>query len=176
MSNKEASSDLVYCTYVLNGEPLSRLVCDGVSYDAFSGDAASYVNEVRYQDIPKSGPIPLGKYYILDRESGGHLGWARQPLSDLAAGTDRGEWLSLYRDDDVVNDETFINGTRRGEFRIHPVGPKGISQGCITLFSLLGFNVLRQHIRNRPGQTLPGKSVKYYGLLEVIEEISTTTQ
>lgn len=176
MSNKEPTSDLVYCTYVLNGEPLSRLVCDGVSYDAFSGDASSYVNDVRYQDVPDLGPLPLGKYYILDRESGGWTGWIRDPIRDHLAETDRSEWLSLYRDDELIDDKTSINNTERGAFRIHPIGPRGISQGCVTLFSPLAFEVLRSHIRNRQGEILPGKSVKYYGILEVIEEFSTTTQ
>jgi len=175
MSNKEATSDLVYCTYVLNGEPLSRLVCDGVSYDAFSGDAASYVNDVRYQDVPDLGPLPLGRYYILDRESGGLTGWLRDPIQDYFAGTDKSEWLSLYRDDDLVDDNTIINNTQRGAFRIHPIGPRGISQGCVTLFSPLAFVVLRQYIRNRRGETLPGKSIKYYGILDVIPENKAST-
>ncbi|SER71765.1 Protein of unknown function [Pseudomonas sp. NFACC02] len=176
MNNEEATSDLVYCTYVLNGEPLSRLVCDGVSYDAFSGDASSYVNDVRYQDVPKFGPLPLGKYYILDRESGGAFGWIIQPSKDYWAGTDRSSWLSLYRDDGVIDDTTLINGTQRGAFRIHPIGPAGISEGCVTLFSPLAFELLRTYIRSRSGKFLPGKSVKYYGILEVIEEKSFSIQ
>lgn len=176
MSNKKATSDLVYCTYVLNGEPLSRLVCDGVSYDAFSGNASSYVNDVRYQNVPKLGPLPLGKYYILDRESGGYMGRIRQPVSDLIAETDRSEWLSLYRDDGIIDDQTSINNIQRSAFRIHPIGPKGISEGCITLFSPLAFESLRHYIRNRQGETLPGRKIKYYGIVEVIEELSITRQ
>lgn len=176
MSNKETTSDLVYCTYVLNGEPLSRLVCDGVSYDAFSGDASSYVNDVRYQDVPDIGPLPLGKYYILDRETGGRAGWLVQPVKDYFAETDRSKWLSLYRDDGIIDDMTSINNIQRGAFRIHPIGPKGISEGCVTLLSPLAFEVLRNYIRNRPGEPLAGKSIRYYGTLEVIEEKRITTQ
>ncbi|WP_062388491.1 DUF2778 domain-containing protein [Pseudomonas abietaniphila] len=176
MSDEKTTSNLVYCTYVLNGEPMSRLVCDGVSYDAFSGDASSYVNDVRYQNVPELGPLPLGKYYILDREPGGYMGWIRQPVSDLLAGTDRGEWLSLYRDDGIIDDQTSINNIQRSAFRIHPIGPKGISEGCITLFSPLAFESLRQYIRNRQGEKLPGRNIKYYGIVEVIEERSITMQ
>jgi len=174
MSNKETTPDLVYCTYVLNGEPLSRLVCDGVSYDAFSGDASSYVNDVRYQDVPKRGPLPLGRYYILDRESGGTFGWIEQPLRDYFAKTNRSEWLSLYRDDGIVDDQTSINNIQRGAFRIHPVGPRGVSEGCVTLTSKLAFEHLRLYIRNRQGTVIPGRRIRHYGFLDVIEEVVTT--
>jgi hypothetical protein len=173
----ESNPNLVYCTYVLNDESMSRLVCDGVSYDAFSGDTAeNYVNKVRYQDVPKLGPLPLGKYYILDRESGGRMGWLIQPIKDLSAGTDRSQWFSLYRDDGVIDDLTSMNNIQRGAFRIHPAGPKRISQGCVTLDSQIAFHELRQSIKNKSGETLPGRGIKYYGILEVIEERSITFQ
>lgn len=174
---KKTNSNLVYCTYVLNGEPLSRLICDGVSYDAFSGDTAqNYVNNLRYQDVPGKGPLPLSKYYILDRESGGSMGWLIQPIKDLSAGTDRSEWLSLYRDDGVVDDQTSVDNIQRGAFRINPVGPMGISQGCVTLTSKLAFDVLKKYIRSRQGEVLPDKEKRNYGILEVIQETVTTVQ
>ena len=168
---KKPGSNLVYCTYVLNGEPLSRLVCDGVAYDAFSGDVAgNYVNDKRYQHVPKLGPLPLGKYYILDRESGGWLGWLKQPINDLAVGTNRSEWLSLYRDDGIIDDQTSINNIQRGAFRIHPAGPRRISQSCVTLTSQAAFDELRRSIKNRSGEILQDRGIRYYGILEVIEE------
>lgn len=174
---KKPKSNLVYCTYVLNGEPLSRLVCDGVAYDAFSGDVAgNYVNDKRYQAVPEKGPLPLGRYYILDRESGGRIGWLKQPLKDLIARTDRSEWLSLYRDDDVIDDQTSVNNIVRGAFRIHPVGPMGVSQGCVTLTSKLAFDSLRKYIHDRNGEVLPGTEIRHYGILEVIEESVMTVQ
>ncbi|RAU49648.1 MULTISPECIES: DUF2778 domain-containing protein [unclassified Pseudomonas] len=175
-NEKKTDLDLAYCTYVLNGEPISRLVCDGISYEAFSGDSASYVNDVRFQDVVKKGPLPLGKYYILDRESGGLMGVAGQSLNDFFAGTNRSTWLSLYRDDGVIDDQTIINNTQRGAFRIHPVGPRGISEGCVTLTSGIGFEELRRNIRNRSGAIIPGRDIRYYGILEVIEEKVITTQ
>ncbi|MFP3849154.1 DUF2778 domain-containing protein [Pseudomonas sp. W5-01] len=166
----ERNPNIAYCTYVLNGEPLSELTCEGMTYEAFSGDVSSYVNNSRYQDVVKLGPLPLGRYYILDRESGGMLGWLRQPVNDYFAETDRSEWLSLYRDDEVVDDMTTINHIQRSAFRIHPVGPRGISQGCVTLTSQLAFDELRTILRNRPGEILDDRNIKYYGVLEVFDK------
>lgn len=165
----ERNPNIAYCTYVLNGEPLSELTCEDRTYEAFSGDAATYVNNALYQDLVKEGPLPLGRYYIVDRESGGMLGWIKQPVKDVFAGTDRSEWFSLYRDDDQVDDQTTINNIQRSAFRIHPVGPQGISQGCVTLTSKLAFDELRQSLRNMPGEILPGTGIKYFGVLDVVE-------
>ena len=113
--------------------------------------------------------MPLGRYYILDRESGGMLGWIRQPVKDVFAGTDRSEWFSLYRDDGEVDDQTAINNIQRSAFRIHPVGPQGISQGCVTMTSKLAFDELRRSLRNLPGEILPSTGIKYFGVLDVLE-------
>jgi len=169
MEEKEPNPNLAYCTYDLNGKPTSQLVCDGVTYEAFSGNMAAYVNKARYQHVKDSGPLPLGKYYILDRETGGRLGWLREPVQDFLAATDRNEWFSLYRDDDVIDDQTTINNISRGAFRIHPVGPRGISQGCVTLTSQLAFDGLKRYLRNKAGAILHGKEIRYYGVLYVVE-------
>ncbi|HEX8589427.1 DUF2778 domain-containing protein [Pseudomonas sp.] len=172
----ERNPNIAYCTYVLNGEPLSELTCEGKTYEAFSGNSATYVNDSRYQDIVNSGPLPLGRYYILDRESGGMMGWIREPVKDLFARTNRSEWLSLYRDDGVVDDLTSVNNISRGAFRIHPVGPQRISQGCVTLNSELAFEELRTFIRNMPGEVLEGTSIKFYGVLEVLDKSSSKSR
>jgi hypothetical protein len=174
MEEKEPNPNLAYCTYDLNGKPTSQLVCDGVTYEAFSGNMAAYVNKARYQDVKDNGPLPLGKYYILDRETGGRTGWLWQPVLDTFAATDRSEWFSLYRDDDVVDDETTINNVNRNAFRIHPVGPMGISQGCVTLTSQLAFDVLKRYLRNKKGEVLPGRKIRYYGVLYVVESMIMT--
>ena len=113
MTDRDINPNVAYCTYELNALPFSELICDGVSYEAFSGNGIPYVNDARYQDIEDNGPLPLGRYFILDRESGGTFGWLRQPIQDYFAETDRSEWFSLYRNDDKVDDQTTINNIQR---------------------------------------------------------------
>ncbi|EPN08942.1 hypothetical protein A259_20225, partial [Pseudomonas syringae pv. actinidiae ICMP 19070] len=90
-----------------------------------------------------------------------------EPIQDFLAGTDRGEWFGLYRDDGEVDDQTTIDNIRRGAFRLHPVGPRGISQGCITLNSQIGFDELKKFLRSQRGEILPGTNLKYYGVIDV---------
>jgi hypothetical protein len=175
MEEKEPNPNLAYCTYDLNGKPSSQLVCDGVTYEAFSGNMAAYVNKARYQDVPNNGPLPLGRYYLLDRATGGRLGWFYQSLEKRFSNIDHSEWFSLYRDDDQVDDQTTINNIRRGEFRIHPVGPLRISKGCVTLTSHIAFDELKRYVRNKKGEILPGKGFRYYGVLHVLENQIITT-
>jgi hypothetical protein len=47
-------------------------------------------------------------------------------------GTDRSEWFALYSAD-TADDWVFVNGVQRGNFRLHPKGPRNLSEGCITL-------------------------------------------
>ncbi|MFP3617622.1 DUF2778 domain-containing protein, partial [Paraburkholderia sp. SIMBA_050] len=70
--------------------------------------------------VPNDGPLPAGVYYIVDRQSGGRMGWLNDFRSDLLAGTHRADWFALYRNDGVIDDWTSLNGIRRGHFRLHP--------------------------------------------------------
>nr|WP_307734724.1 DUF2778 domain-containing protein [Massilia oculi] len=108
-----------------------------------------------------AGPIPLGAYYILDRQSGGLLG----PLRDLF--NDKSQWFALYAADGKVDDETFCNKVKRGSFRLHPKGRVGISQGCITLNKLADFNTLRAFLKGSSPLVVPGTSLKAYGRVTV---------
>ncbi|WP_429292507.1 tlde1 domain-containing protein [Paraburkholderia sp. CI3] len=40
-----------------------------------------------------------------------------------------------------------IQGIRRGQFRLHPEGSRHLSQGCITVKDLAGFERLQRYIR-----------------------------
>lgn len=81
---------------------------------------------------------------------------------------DRSQWFALYRADGKIDDETFINGVRRGAFGLHPIGPQRRSEGCITLASPPGFQKLGSYLRGQ-GATLavPGTTLKAYGTVEV---------
>ncbi|MDE8555645.1 DUF2778 domain-containing protein [Pantoea vagans] len=37
--------------------------------------------------------------------------------------TDCSTWFGLFRDDGKIDDLTFVQGIRRGNFRLHPIGP-----------------------------------------------------
>uniref|UniRef100_UPI0006ACB397 DUF2778 domain-containing protein n=1 Tax=Pseudomonas syringae TaxID=317 RepID=UPI0006ACB397 len=114
---------VAHCTFELTGQPISLLKCsNNESYEAFSG-LTGFANDPAAVNNLEQGPLPPGRYYILDRESGGRLGRIREPLSDLFARTDRSHWFSLYRDDGSIDDRTVVNNITRGNFRLHPIGP-----------------------------------------------------
>lgn len=158
----------INCTFLLNKRPMSTLMCPGVGgFAAFSGMPADRDNPAAIANAD-SGPLPPGRYYIIDRQSGGHLGWLYDFARTHVYGTDRSQWFALYRADGKIDDETFVNGVRRGAFRLHPIGPQRRSEGCITLASPPGFEALSNYLRGH-GATLavPGTTVKAYGTVEV---------
>ncbi|MDE8603833.1 DUF2778 domain-containing protein [Marinomonas sp. RSW2] len=115
-------------SFKLNNEPMSYLVVteSRKAFPAFSG-LETNVNKLIAACVPDLGPISPGTYYIVDRESGGSLGW----LYDLIAQKD--DWFALYAEDDNIDDETFCEAVKRGQFRLHPKVGRGISKGCITI-------------------------------------------
>ncbi|WP_220496102.1 MULTISPECIES: DUF2778 domain-containing protein [unclassified Pseudoalteromonas] len=95
---------------------MSTLKCGASTFDAYSGLEA-HRNKKLSICIPSKGPIPTGVYYIIDRQSGGLLG----PLRDLFS--DKADWFALYAIDKKIDDSTFCEKVKRGQFRIHPEGP-----------------------------------------------------
>jgi len=122
------------CSFRLNGQPMSQLVMGASAYPAFSG-RSGYVNKPSYMCVPNFGALPIGKYYIVDRVSGGRLGWLRDWV--------KGDWFGLYAADGRIDDVTFCDGVKRGGFRLHPKAGRGISEGCITLDRPTDFDVVR---------------------------------
>jgi hypothetical protein len=157
----------VQCTFRLNGQSTSTLYCSGF------GGVTAYSGQMYGRDNPKAvatpgiGPLPPGKYYLLDRRSGGRLGWLHDWVSEMNVGTtDRSKWFMLWNE--RTGDSTFINGVRRGEFRLHPAGSRRVSEGCITLPSAEEFDRLQRHIRFRPPDLpVPGTTDKAYGIVVV---------
>jgi hypothetical protein len=157
----------VQCTFRLNKQQTSTLSCSGF------GEVTAYSGQEDGRDNPTAtsiidvGPIPPGKYYLLDRQSGGRLGWFHDIVSQYNVfTTDRSKWFMLWNE--RTGDTTFINGVRRGEFRLHPEGPRRFSQGCITLPSQHEFDRLERYIRSRPADVpVPGTTSKAYGIVEV---------
>lgn len=154
-----------HCVFYPNEKDFSVLTCAGFGFfPAYSG-SGGFTNHPAAANNKNNGPLPAGLYHILDRQCGGRLGGVRDQVSDLFAGTRRRDWFALYRDDGVIDDQTSIDGIRRGAFRLHPVGFWGISEGCITLPDTHDFYRLREFLLAQPLAYLNG--MRLYGTLEV---------
>ncbi|AYB50540.1 DUF2778 domain-containing protein [Ralstonia solanacearum] len=151
---------MIECTFELNDQPMSALKLGACSFPAFSG-LGSGVNQRRAMCAPSRGPIPPGTYYILDRQTGGRLG----PLLDRLKG--RQDWLALYADDGRIDDETFCDRVRRGQFRLHPSGRLGISEGCIVMQRQTDFHRLRAMLNCHRSAPIPGLDISAYGKVVV---------
>lgn len=147
-------------TFLLNSEPMSLLTGIGVSFPAFSGLGAS-VNKPSTVCTPDEGAIPPGTYYVVDRPTGGRLGFVYDWWAD------REDWFALFADDGTIDDSTYCNTVRRGEFRLHPKGPRGRSLGCITLESLDDFNKLRDKLKGLTPCAVAGTSLTAYAKIIV---------
>lgn len=154
------------CTYFLNNKAVSTLTCDGSSYAAFSG-AKGYENNPADQGIENLGPIPKGTYYIIDRQSGGHLGWLWDAVKNHWSDSDHNSWFALHPMTRPQDDFVYVSRARRAHLRIHPVGRHGISEGCITLTSVQQFEKLRAYLKSQKTKTIPGTVTQYYGTVEV---------
>jgi hypothetical protein len=144
---------------------MSKFEMDGRTYDAFSG----YHNQANKitQQCMKDGPIPVGSYYILDREEGGHFGAIRDWLTKMFY-VDHTDWFALYRKDKHIDDYLFCDQLRRGNFRLHPKAGLGISEGCITINTLSAFEMLATQLRKKTKFKIPGTNLMAYSIVDVI--------
>ncbi|AXW61682.1 hypothetical protein CJO94_06680 [Ralstonia solanacearum] len=147
---------MVDCTFELNGQPMSTLKVGAATFSALSG-RNSHLNKRQSACLAELGPIPPGTYYILDRQTGGRLG----PLLDRIK--DRLDWFALYADDGRVDDEIFCNQIKRGQFRLHPKGPSGRSDGCILIDDRRDFYRLRALLSCHRAHPVPGSNLVAYG-------------
>lgn len=127
----------------------------------------AYVDQPAATAVPNAGPIPKGHYYIIKRETGGRLGRLRDLGLDMWSNSERATWFALYSADGKIDDWTFVEGVRRGNFRLHPNGRWGVSDGCITLVSQHQFDRLRDYLLSQPTKPIPGTSTPYYGTVDV---------
>ena len=75
-------------------------------------------------------------------------------------------WFALFRDDNLIDDTTFIEDVERGNFRLHPAGYRGISNGCITFTSKSHFAILREALLITP-TTMVSPTLKAFGTVQV---------
>lgn len=156
----EASVPRLLCTFRLNGQPMSTFTIGSKSYPAFSG-LGSDANKRESACLKGAGPIPPGTYYIVDRPTGGMLGPIRDWLRN------KGDWLALFADDGSVDDVTLCNQVARGNFRLHPKGPAGRSEGCITIEKLEDFRAIREQLMSSPPESIPNSQLKAYAKVVV---------
>lgn len=153
------------CFFNLNKQKTSGLFCPGFgTVVAFSGDG-KLVNDPGAEAVVDGGPLPRGDYFVVDRPQGGQHSKLSEELLDIRAGTHRAQWFGLYRNDGVIDDFTYINGVKRGNFRLHPTGYWGRSEGCITLPNQDSFQKLRQWLLSQTPGTIGG--VRYYAIIKV---------
>ena len=142
------------------GRPTSR---------TFSGNG-KYTNDPNSTAEPNSGAIPPGKYYVIERQSGGRLGKIKDLFYELRNGNDRTKWLALIAIDDKIDNSTTVNGVIRSNFRMHP---GSTSLGCITFMDFSVFEMVRKFILDTESekvQNAMGGEYIYYGILEVKAE------
>ena len=84
-------------------------------------------------------------------------------IKDLKFRPDADEWFALYRDDGVIDDQTYIADILRDHFRLHD-GTR--SEGCITLDGK-NFDRLRELLLNTKKDIIPDTNIDYYGTVEV---------
>ena len=151
---------MINLTFELNNQPMSALKFGAQSLPAFSG-LGSFVNKRSTMCVSGFGAIPIGTYYIFDRQSGGLLG----PLKNIFI--DNSDWFSLYAADGNIDDETFCKNVQRGHIRLHPKGHAGISRGCITLENRADFQRLRAMLKSSASISVPGIALQAYGKVVV---------
>jgi hypothetical protein len=137
-------------------KPNAILEIAGLSLPAFSGNG-ELRNRRTHMCVPDEGPIPVGTYYIIDRQSGGLLGFAHEWV--------KSDWFALYAKDRVIDDFRYCAGVRRGQFRLHAKGPNGLSRGCVTVDSPADFALLSSLLRQTERKEVPGTEFMAYGTL-----------
>jgi len=158
---------MIQCTFHLNASQLSTLSCPGLGFfSAYSGNRGKYRNVPEVAGLVHKGPLPPGKYYIVTRIHGGLRSRWEDMIHGLESGSDRDLWFSLYRDDGMVDDTTFIDAVERGNFRLHPSGQSGISDGCITVVSHADYALLFSALLSTPAMLVTAR-LKAFGTIQV---------
>lgn len=157
----------VRCTFALNNQTTSLLQCPGAgAFPAFSGRNKGRDNPAA-SALENTGPIPPGTYYIVDRQSGDHVGWLWDLWGRYGWGTtDHTNWFMLWNP--TTGDTTLVGKIKRGHFRIHPEGPRHLSEGCITVIDGESFKKFAAFLRSRGAELpVPGTTMKAYGTVHV---------
>ncbi|WES69066.1 DUF2778 domain-containing protein [Superficieibacter sp. BNK-5] len=158
--------------FILNNADFAPLTIYGAgTFLAFSGNGI-YRNKAAYSHVLKNGPLPVGKYWVVERGSGGFFSGLKANVQDgwnktwHGAAFGRDEWFALYRDDWEIDDSTWVNSVHRGLFRLHP---GHISEGCITIPHNSDYARIRNALMNSsPVQVPCMRFLKARGFIEVV--------
>jgi Protein of unknown function (DUF2778) len=140
-------------------QPEASLMIAGFSFPAFSGDG-DLRNQRTHMCVPNEGPIPVGTYYIIDRETALFDRFRKNKEK-------KKDWFALYAKDRVIDDERYCAGVIRGQFRLHPKGERGVSRGCVTLESASDFALLRELLKSTEMEQIAGGQFMSYGTVLV---------
>jgi hypothetical protein len=67
----------------------------------------------------------------------------------------------------IVDDQTFVMGVQRGMFRLHPLGPRRMSSGCVVLAHDVEFDRLRAFLLKSAPTYVGASRMQSYGTLMV---------
>lgn len=158
---------MIRCTFHLNSGQLSNLSCPGIGFfPAYSGNKGPMRNNPDDVNTVDVGPLPPGKYYIVARPGSGFKHGIKDAGYSILSGSNHFIWFALYREDAQIDDYTFIEGVRRGNFRLHPAGYKGVSNGCITFVSKEHYTILRNALLQTPSIKLTSQ-LEAFGTVQV---------
>lgn len=160
MSGTLIKNTMFHCSFDLNGQQFSAFKIGSLSVPAFSG-RGTHINKRISACLVGSGPIPPEEYYIFDRQGGGHLEFFKNLFSDHS------DWFALHAIDGTIDDETYCDQVKRGNFRLHPKGPRGISEGCITIERFTDFQQIRGILKGIAPSAVRGTRLKAYGSVVV---------
>lgn len=76
--------------------------------------------------------------------------------------------IPIYADDTEIDDFTnWCDDVVRGQFRLHPRGPSGISQECIVIDQAADFQTLARNLRNRQPTQVGETGLNAWGTVTV---------
>ena len=152
--------------FVINDAHDSPLSFAGAgTFLAFSGDGI-YRNRGACDMKPTAGPVPAGKYWIVNRPEGGLRSHVNAGVRDRYNQVMNSATFRHRRDDWGIDDDTWNEGVKRGNFRLHP---GALSKGGITLLHASDFAMLHNALLKTPQVDVPCMSkLKAYGTIEVI--------
>ena len=160
-------------TMTLNGADYAPFNLIGVGIFMAHSGQGTYRNQGTCGAIQGAGPIPPGKYWIVDRGSGGFLSSLKAHVQDqwnkIRSGAEfgRDEWFALYKDDWGIDDGTWVDHVYRGLFRLHP---GTVSEGCITIAHNSDYALIRNALMNTELIQVPCmRSLMARGCIEVVD-------
>lgn len=139
----------------------------GVKVNAFSGTS-------QYHFLKDPRPIPAGKHYTVGRSCFGSIGCEIKTafsktslLRALSGYSNRSEWFALYATDNSIDDSVYCEGIIRRAFRLHPQGPQGICNGCITVEHHQDYQKIRAILKSTSKHNIPSTEILSYGTVFV---------